>query len=74
VLPIDVYFKIAVLPIDVYFTDQLGQSHVARASDIRQALPELVFKTDARLVPPITTDRLEIGDFMASPQVGSGTI
>ena len=38
------------LPIGVDRADQLRQGHVALAGDLLQAVPELVFKADARLV------------------------
>ena len=43
--------------------DQLSQGHAARPGDFLKAIPELVFKADARLVACI-----EIRDFMASPR------
>jgi len=46
--------------------DQFRNSHAARAGDLLQTVPELIFKADARLVA-MTTDRFETGDFMASP-------
>jgi len=38
------------LPIGIDRPDQLLQGHVALAGDLLQAVPELIFKTDARLV------------------------
>src|SRR6266496_475215 len=38
------------LPIGIDRADQLLQGHVALAGDLLQAVPELVFKADARLV------------------------
>jgi hypothetical protein len=55
------------VPIAIDRGDQLRQGYTSLAGDFLQAVPELIFKADAGLVPAITIERFETRDFTVSP-------
>ena len=56
------------VPICVNRTHQLPYGHASLAGDFLEALPELVFKADARLIACNEIERLRTEDFVACPR------